>query len=125
MRGNRDRQGRVRDGDYALFRQRLERNLSELGLLLNRPGFGTGPPTIGAELELFLVDREAQPLPLNQAVCAEAADPRITVELDRFNLELEPPAGAARRATRSPSSPASSARCSRGRVRRAGPTGAR
>ena len=75
-------------GDYALFRQRLDQNLSELGLLLNRPGFGTGPPTIGAELELFLVDREAQPLLLNQAVCAEAADPRITVELDRFNLEL-------------------------------------
>ena len=75
-------------GDYALFRQRLEQNLSELGLLLDRPGFGTGPQTIGAELELFLVDRAAQPLPLNQAVCAEAADPRITVELDRFNLEL-------------------------------------
>ena len=47
-------------GDYALFRQRLEQNLSELGLLLNRPGFGAGPQTIGAELELFLVDRSAQ-----------------------------------------------------------------
>ena len=74
--------------DYALFRGRLEQGLSELGRLLERPGFGAGPVTAGAELELSLVDRAGQPLPLNQAVLAEAADPRITVELDRFNLEL-------------------------------------
>jgi hypothetical protein len=74
--------------DYALFSQRLDQNLAEFGKLLDRPGFGAGPVTIGAELELFLVDGAAQPLPLNQAVCADAADPRITVELDRFNLEL-------------------------------------
>ena len=71
-----------------MFRQRLEQNLAELSRLLDQPGFGTGPLTIGAELELFLVDGSAQPLPLNEAVCAAAADPRITVELDRFNLEL-------------------------------------
>jgi hypothetical protein len=39
--------------DYARFRERLEQNLSELGRLLERPGFGVGPLTIGAELELF------------------------------------------------------------------------
>ncbi len=74
--------------DYALFRERLEQNLSELGRLLERPGFGAGPLTTGAELELVLVDRTGQPLPLNMAVRAEAADPRITVELNRYNLEL-------------------------------------
>ncbi len=74
--------------DYALFRERLERELAELGRLLDRPGFGAGPVTIGAELELFLVDRMARPLPLNEVVRARAADPRITLELDRFNLEL-------------------------------------
>jgi gamma-glutamyl:cysteine ligase YbdK (ATP-grasp superfamily) len=74
--------------DYALFRERLEQNLSELGRLLERPGFGAGPVTIGAELELVLIDRTGRPLPLNLAVRAEAADPRITVELNRYNLEL-------------------------------------
>jgi hypothetical protein len=74
--------------DYARFRRRLEQNLSELARLLERPGFGAGPVTIGAELELFLVGTEGRPLPLNEAVCGEAADPRITVELNRFNLEL-------------------------------------
>jgi hypothetical protein len=76
------------EADYALFRKRLEDNLSELVQILDLPGFGAGPVTIGAELELFLIDAMAQPLPLNQAIRAEAADPRITVELNRFNLEL-------------------------------------
>jgi hypothetical protein len=74
--------------DYARFADQLERCLSDLGRLLARPGFGAGPVTIGAELELFLVDGAAAPLPLNQAVRARAADPRVTVELNRFNLEL-------------------------------------
>jgi hypothetical protein len=79
---------RFREDDYVRFRQRLEQNLSELQRLLERPGFGAGPATIGAELELFLVDGAAAPLPLNQAIRAEAADSRISVELNRFNLEL-------------------------------------
>ncbi len=74
--------------DYARFADRLECCLSDLGQLLGRPGFGTGLVTIGAELELFLVDGVAGPLPLNQAVRALAADPRIAVEVDRFDLEL-------------------------------------
>jgi hypothetical protein len=74
--------------DYPRFAERLEQCLSALGQLLERPGFGTGPPTIGAEVELFLVDGAARPLPRNQAIRAAVADPRATVELDRFNLEL-------------------------------------
>ena len=74
--------------DYVRFAERLERCLSDLGQLLGRPGFGVGPVTIGAELELFLVDGAARPLPLNQAVRALAADPRVALELSRFNLEL-------------------------------------
>jgi hypothetical protein len=74
--------------DDARFQQRLEQCLSTLARLLERPGFGLGPTTIGAELELFLVDGTARPLPRNQAVREAAADPRVNVELDRFNLEL-------------------------------------
>jgi hypothetical protein len=74
--------------DYARFAERLEECLSALGQLLERPGFGVGPATIGAELELCLVDGAARPLPRNQAIRAAVADPRVSVELDRFNLEL-------------------------------------
>lgn len=74
--------------DYARFRARLEQSLSVLAGLLQQPGFGTGPATVGAELELFLIDGPGRPLPRNQAIRAAVADPRVTVELNRFNLEL-------------------------------------
>ena len=74
--------------DYVRFQQRLEQCLSTLGRLLQRPGFGVGPATLGAELELFLVDDAARPRLRNEAVRAAAADPRVNLELDRFNLEL-------------------------------------
>jgi hypothetical protein len=74
--------------DYTRFQQRLEQSLSTLGRLLQRPGFGVGSATLGAELELFLVDDAARPHLRNQAVRAAAADPRVNLELDRFNLEL-------------------------------------
>jgi len=74
--------------DYQRFEERLEECLLALGRLLECPGFGTGPTTVGAELELFLVDGQARALPLNQTIRAEAADPRLVLEIDRFNLEL-------------------------------------
>src|SRR6266480_6410088 len=74
--------------DYAHFRDRLGECLSALARLLERPGFGAGRATIGAELELFLVDGAARPLPRNQAIRAAVADPRVSDELNRFNLEL-------------------------------------
>jgi hypothetical protein len=74
--------------DYQRFAGRLEENLATLAQLLARPGFGAGPATVGAELELFLVDGAARPLPHNQAIRAAVADPRVTLELNSFNLEL-------------------------------------
>ena len=74
--------------DYSRFAGRLGECLAALGQSLDRPGFGTGPATIGAELELFLIDGAARPLPRNRAVRAATADPRVTVELNRCNLEL-------------------------------------
>jgi gamma-glutamyl:cysteine ligase YbdK (ATP-grasp superfamily) len=74
--------------DYQRFEERLEESLLALGRLLERPGFGVGPTTVGAELELFLIDWRARALPLNQEVRAEAADPRLVLEIDLFNLEL-------------------------------------
>jgi gamma-glutamyl:cysteine ligase YbdK (ATP-grasp superfamily) len=73
--------------DYARFDERLENCLLALETLLGRPGFGEGPTSIGAELEVALIDHSARPLPLNIEVLQETLDPRMTVELDRFNLE--------------------------------------
>lgn len=69
------------------FRERLAESLRVLRELLGRPGFGVGPRTVGAELELFLVDERGRSLGLNREVLARTMDPRVTVELSRFNLE--------------------------------------
>ena len=47
--------------DYSRVAARLGESQSALGQLLDRPGFGIGPTTIGAELELFLIDGAARP----------------------------------------------------------------
>jgi hypothetical protein len=81
-------QERFEPVDYVRFGERLEECLVALGRLLARPGFGAGPATVGAELELCLVDAQGRALPRNQEVRAETADPRVVLEVDRFNLEL-------------------------------------
>ncbi|HYH97465.1 glutamate--cysteine ligase [Hyalangium sp.] len=73
--------------DYRRFSQRLTENLEALRALLRRPDFGAGPRTVGAELELFLVDSAGFPLPVNRQVLGQTVDPRVTLEIDRFNLE--------------------------------------
>jgi gamma-glutamyl:cysteine ligase YbdK (ATP-grasp superfamily) len=78
---------RFEEDDYRHFAQRLRQDLAALGELLARPGFGEGPATIGAEVELSLVDDASRPLLRNLEVLARAGDPRLTVELDRFNIE--------------------------------------
>jgi gamma-glutamyl:cysteine ligase YbdK (ATP-grasp superfamily) len=73
--------------DFRRFAQRLSESVEALRRVLRRPGFGTGPRTVGAELEMFLVDSAGFPLPVNRQVLGQTMDPRVTVELDRFNLE--------------------------------------
>jgi gamma-glutamyl:cysteine ligase YbdK (ATP-grasp superfamily) len=75
------------DVEYERFSQRLVENLEALRGVLSRPGFGVGPASIGAELEMFLVDAAGRPLPINQQVLHQTEDPRVTVEISRFNLE--------------------------------------
>lgn len=76
------------EADYARFSERLEESLHAMASVLVRPGFGAGPATLGAELELTVIDDAGRPLPVNRAVLAAAVDPRISLELDRFNLEI-------------------------------------
>ncbi len=74
--------------DYARFHARLEADLAALAHLLSQPGFGLGPRTVGTELEVHLVDAHARPKACNEEVMARLADPQVTVEINRFNLEF-------------------------------------
>ncbi|MCY1044159.1 glutamate--cysteine ligase [Corallococcus sp. bb12-1] len=74
--------------EHEQFVQRLAECLEALRALLRRPGFGVGPTTMGAELEVYLVDRAGYPLPVNQLVLAQSKDERLTLEINRFNMEM-------------------------------------
>lgn len=84
--------------DYASFSRRLDRNLIAFRALLERDGFGVGPCSIGAELELYVIDKDGYANPINEQICQALGDPHLTVELNRFNLEIDfdplPAAGA-------------------------------
>ncbi|SEQ88582.1 Gamma-glutamyl:cysteine ligase YbdK, ATP-grasp superfamily [Amphritea atlantica] len=73
--------------DYERFTRRLFANLDELAQLLREPGFGLGGATLGAELELYIVDKLGRPLPVNSEVQKQLGDPQLTLELNRYNLE--------------------------------------
>ena len=75
------------EGEYALFADRLRRNLEALRVVLARPGFGEGDISLGAELELCIVDGAARALGVNRDILRAHLDERLTLELDRFNLE--------------------------------------
>ncbi|ABC27264.1 uncharacterized conserved protein [Hahella chejuensis KCTC 2396] len=78
--------------EYADFQQRLQENLATLRKLLDDPDFGVGPASFGAELELYIIDKQGRPSAKNQEILAAVNDPNLTLELNRFNLEynLEP-----------------------------------
>ncbi len=73
--------------DSARFIERLESQLDSLAEHLERPGFGGHAQSIGAELELYIIDREGRPAHINQALLESAADPQLTLELNKYNLE--------------------------------------
>ncbi len=77
-----------READYAAFAERLRASLDALAQVLQRPGFGSGETSIGAELELNLVDPHGRPARVNKAVLSSANDDRLALELNRFNLEI-------------------------------------
>ncbi|HEX4934386.1 MAG TPA: hypothetical protein VFV33_14455, partial [Gemmatimonadaceae bacterium] len=75
------------DEEYGRFQSRLRENLEALEVLLARPGFGAGRPTLGAELELYIVDRVGRAKGINRDILRQHVDPRLALELDTFNLE--------------------------------------
>ncbi|MBY5991129.1 glutamate--cysteine ligase [Ferrimonas balearica] len=77
--------------DHRRFAERLQQDLTTLEGLLATPGWGQGPRTLGAELELYLTDPQHRPARRNLDVLAAADDPHLTPELNRFNLEYNCP----------------------------------
>ncbi len=74
--------------DHTIFRQRLQAQIAELYPIINKPGFSSGPATIGAELELYILDKQRLPVALNTQLIDYLQHPLLTEELNQFNLEF-------------------------------------
>lgn len=69
------------------FTQALLADLRALAFMLEDGRIESGVRRIGAEQEMFLVDRSLRPAPLAVEVLERAGDARLTTEIARFNLE--------------------------------------
>jgi methylmalonyl-CoA mutase len=54
------------DEDHRRFAERCREGVAALERVLERPGFGDGPPSTGVEVEIGLVDADARPAPVNR-----------------------------------------------------------
>ena len=73
--------------EFTRFGERLTQSLKALAHVLEQPGFGEGPLTIGAELELSIINSQGQAYPINRTLLHCSHDEHLQLELDRFNLE--------------------------------------
>nr|MDT0662762.1 glutamate--cysteine ligase [Micromonospora sp. DSM 115978] len=77
--------------DRVRYRQKVRRCLDVFALMLDDFGFDADRPMTGLEIELNLVDADAEPAMRNDEVLANIADPTFQTELGQFNLELNTP----------------------------------
>ncbi len=70
-----------------LFARRLLTDLRALERMLDEGIIESDVNRVGAEQEMFLVDRDWQPAPVALEVLERIDDPHFTTELGRFNLE--------------------------------------
>lgn len=82
------KQEEFQEADYRVYSERLYRCLDALKVLVEDPKFGRGEQKIGAELENYIVDEQGEVLPLNQEIIKSANNKEFTVELNKFNLEI-------------------------------------
>src|SRR6185369_16436204 len=69
------------------FMKALLEDLRALAFMLEDGRVESGVRRIGAEQEMFLIDRYLRPAPVSLEVLKHADDARLTTEIARFNLE--------------------------------------
>ena len=69
------------------FMKALLEDLRALAFMLQDGRVESGITRIGAEQEMFLIDRYLRPAPVSLEVLKQANDSRLTTEIARFNLE--------------------------------------
>lgn len=73
--------------DYERYQLRLQQQLQVLEQMVQSPGFGGDINSFGSELEVYIIDKDGLTKPINKQLLAEVGDPRLSLELNQFNLE--------------------------------------
>ncbi|MDJ0641472.1 MAG: glutamate-cysteine ligase family protein [Erythrobacter sp.] len=79
------------ESDFAEFGERLTRETQLLRRLHGDGKLSDIGPTIGLELEAWLIDHNFFPAPHNQRFLERLADESVVSELSRFNVEINTP----------------------------------
>ncbi|GAA2598860.1 glutamate-cysteine ligase family protein [Winogradskya consettensis] len=74
--------------DRTKYRQKIRRSLDVFAAMLRESRFDFERPMTGMEIELNLVDDNADPAMRNAQVLAAIADPDFQTELGQFNVEI-------------------------------------
>ncbi|MGB3303145.1 glutamate-cysteine ligase family protein [Gordonia sp. (in: high G+C Gram-positive bacteria)] len=77
--------------DRSRFRERVNRCLEALAQMLAQDEFDVAEPKIGIEVELNLVDSDAEPAMANSQVLEAVDDDTFQSELGQFNIEINMP----------------------------------
>src|SRR4030095_12272033 len=85
--GNHNVEQHVDEKKTQAFMKALLEDLRALAFMLEEGHIESGVRRIGAEQEMFLIDRYLRPAPVSREVLRSANDTRLTTEIARFNLE--------------------------------------
>ena len=86
--GEFDVRGGLDAGEQRVFMRRLLNDVRALQWMLEHDVFESGVRRVGAEQEMFLVDRSFRPAPVSDKVIEALGDEHYTTELARFNMEF-------------------------------------
>ncbi len=86
--GRHDIQADLPPSEFRAFTKALLTDLRALDHMLEHGMIESGVRRLGAEQELFLVDRGMRPAPVGPEVLAMLPQPPFTTEIARFNLEI-------------------------------------
>ncbi|WP_321389976.1 glutamate-cysteine ligase family protein [Emcibacter sp.] len=73
--------------DFHIFSGRLNDQLILLKKILEKPGFGEGEMTLGAEFEMYITKGDGEISPINKQLLDRLDKSLFQLELNQFNLE--------------------------------------
>lgn len=74
--------------DFKIYAQHLQEETSLLADLFSQNKLSSHTAKAGFELEVWIVDKDANPAPLNDSFLKKLNDSLVSPELSRFNIEL-------------------------------------